>query len=575
MKKSSFCIALLIGLLIASLTYGKQSVKKLRCVSPASVSQFIAAADSKTLPLTANSRTRSARAEGGNILIFEAGPQLLTVPSPFDLRGKTIRFQPALADSYTYSTGASSFDAQASTTLALTDDESSELRFDNFSFPFAGKTHGRCYINSNGNITFEMPDPDPPDLETLIQGPPRIAPFFADLDPENQGTVFVRNTNDTITISWLKVPEFFNNEQFEFGQNTFQVVLHRTGQIELVYSEEISATQALIGITSGNGSSALRQVDFSKGTHRNRPSGSLIENFHDYQSVDIRLLMQSIYRTVPDKFDFVTLFSNFALDPIPGVQAFAINIQNDVRGIGNPGTKGNPIFRENSQYGSSGKLQNITFLGNIHQYPEDPTQRFPGTGTSVLQILAHEVGHRWLAYISTPRDLRRASLIGRDRVHWSFFFDTDGSFLEGNQILQQSKNSFLTSRPFQRYSDLDLYLMGLIGANEVRPSFVVEGPSRFSPSFEFRPESAPESNVSFKGNALPVKIEDVVAANGVRKPDVSNSQKEFQHLFVLIVKSDQRESSQEVQFIELMRNGFEQFFSNATGGKAKIQSYID
>lgn len=575
MKRSSFVIVLLIGLLIASLTYGKQGAKNWRCVSPASVSQFIAATESRTLSAATNSRARSVVANGGNILIFEAGPQLLTVSNPFDLRGKTLNFIPTPDGRFTYSVGPGFFDAQASTTIALKDDESQELKFDTFSFPFAGKLYDRCFINSNGNITFGIPDAEPPDLDALIQGPPRIAPFFTDLDPENQGTVFIRNSNDSVTVSWLKVPEFFNHDQFEFGQNTFQVVLHRTGQIQLVYSEEISATQALIGITSGNGNSALRVVDFSKGTHANRPFGSLIENFQDYQSVDIRLLMQSIYKTVPDKYDFVTLFSNFTLDPIPGVQAFAINVQNDVRGIGNPGTRGNSIFRDNAKYGSSAKLQNITFLGNIHQYPEDPAQTFAGTGTSVLQILAHEVGHRWLAYISTPRQLQRASLIGRDRVHWSFFFDTDGSFLEGNEILQQSRNNFLTSRPFQRYSDLDLYLMGLIGANEVRPSFVVEGPSRFSPSFEFSAESAPEHNVSFKGNALPVRIDDVIAANGLRKPDVSNSQKDFQHLFVLIVKSDQRASSQEVQFLELVQTGFQQFFSKATGGKAKIQTYID
>jgi hypothetical protein len=522
-----------------------------------------------------HSKSRPVKASARNILVFEAGPELLKISNPFDLRGKSITFVPAFEDRYTYTLGAVSFEAEASEAIALKDDESYELRFENFGFSFAGKVRDRCFINSNGNITFDVPDTEPPDLETLVQGPPRIAAFFSDLDPENAGTIFVKQSADRVTISWLKVPEFFNQDQFAFGQNTFQIVLHQTGQIDLVYSQEISASEALIGISEGNGDSALRLVDFSKGTYRNHPSGSLIENFHDLESIDIRQVMQSIYKSIPDKYDFVTLTSNFELDPVPGVQAFAINVKNDIRGIGNPGTKGNPIFQDNAKYGSAGKLQNITFLGNLNQYPADPNQKFAGTGTSLLQILAHEVAHRWLAYVSTPRSTQGASLLGRDKVHWSFFFNTEGSFLEGNQIAQESSSRFVTGNPFQRYSDLDLYLMGLISANAVRSSFVVQGASNFSPNFPFLPESSPESNVHFRGNALPVEIEDIIAANGIRKPDASLSQKEFRHLFVLIVKPNQRESSQEVQFLDLIRTSWEQFFSKVTGGKAKIQTYID
>ena len=43
-------------------------------------------------------------------------------------------------------------------------------------------------------------------------------------------------------------------------------------------------------------------------------------------------------------FDFVSLLSNFNLTPVPEAQAFAINVQNDVRGIGNPASRGPQSF---------------------------------------------------------------------------------------------------------------------------------------------------------------------------------------------------------------------------------------
>src|SRR5439155_6233273 len=143
-----------------------------------------------------------------------------------------------------------------------------------------------------------------------------------------------------------------------------------------------------------------------------------------------------------------------------------------------PGNHSNPIFHDNDQYGSAKKLQNITFLGNLHGYPANIGDLLPDTDTSILSILAHEVAHHWLAYIRYPQNGKKSTvLLGRDDSHWSFFFNSDASFLEGNNISQKSHNSFLTLQPFQRYSELDLYLMGLLSASEVHDSFYVDGAS--------------------------------------------------------------------------------------------------
>ncbi len=569
-----FVLALLVVLVVGGMAEARTPARKGKSLSPGAAQDFV---DLESRPAKAIKRAKSASGiaqASGNILVISADPELLIVSNSFDLKGRQVHFQPTIQGRYTYGLATESFDGTADQTLTLRDDDSVELVFNNFVFPFGKKSYDRCFVNSNGNITFQQPDVDPPNAETLLTGPPRIAAFFTDLDPETTGTIFLNQTTDRVVISWLKVPEFFNQNQFDYGQNTFQIVLHRDGGITLVFSADMTATQAFTGILAGN-KDTVRTVDFSNGISSTRPRRSFLENFHDYESIDIPRLMKSVYQSQKDSYDFVTLLSNFDLTPIPGVQAFALNVRNTTDGIGDPSGRGKAIFKNNSQYGSKKRLQNITFLGNIHQYPANWQSPLPDTDTSLLEILAHEVAHRWLSYIKFPVDGKNTKiLLGRDQSHWSFFFDSRGSFLEGNQIISRNANSFETSTPFQRYSPLDLYLMGLLSPDSVPDIFYVTGASDFSPDFQFSDSSEPEANVHFNGTAVPVRISDVLAANGNRKPSTSTSQKEFNHLFILITKSDRPAAPEELQYSELLRQSWEEFFASVTGGRGKIVTKI-
>jgi len=570
-----FLPALLVVLLVGGLAEARQAAKKVRSLSPGAAQDFLdLQAHSPRIRKPAKT-TAGVVQQSGDVLVITADPELLIVSNSFDLKGQQVHFQPISQGRYSYSLAPESFDGTASQTLSLTDDDSAELIFNQFQFPFGKKSYDRCFVNSNGNITFQQPDVDPPNPETFLSGPPRIAPFFTDLDPETIGTIFINQTTDRVVISWLKVPEFFNQNIFDFGQNTFQIVLHRDGGITLVFAPDMTATQAFTGVLSGSKDS-VRMVDFSSGVFGNRPRKSFLENFHDYESIDISKLMKSVYQSHKDRYDFVTLLSNFGLTPIPGVQAFALNVRNTTSGIGDPSGKGKPIFRNNSQYGSQKRLQNITFLGNIHQYPADLQTPLPETDTSLLAILAHEVAHRWLSYIKFTVDGKKSDiLLGRDDSHWSFFFDSKGSFLEGNQISERGGNNFVTGTPFRIYAPLDLYLMGLLSPDRVPDTFYVTGASNFSPSFQFSESSEPQANVKFNGTAVPVRIGDVIAANGTRKPPSSASQKEFTHLFILITKSDRPAAPEELQYSDLLRRRWEEFFSSATGGQGKIVTKIE
>ena len=159
-------------------------------------------------------------------------------------------------------------------------------------------------------------------------------------------------------------------------------------------------------------------------------------------------------------------------------------------------------------------------------------------------------------------------------MHWSFFFNSFGSLLEGNQILQKSSSSFLTTTPFTGFSNLDLYLMGFVPASSVSGTFYVDSPSQFSPSYAFQPQSTPEAGVGFHGNAIPVAIGDVIAANDARNPDAISSQKQFRDLFVLITTTQTPATAAETSYLELVRSSWEAYFSNVTKQKASIRTSL-
>ena len=113
----------------------------------------------------------------------------------------------------------------------------------------------------------------------------------------------------------------------------------------------------------------------------------------------------------------------------------------------------------------------------LSKYPDDPRQKFHGENNT-LSLLGHEVGHRWLAFLNFRDENSQPSqaLLGRDRAHWSFFFDSDASVVEGNDIVDHGGGSFSTRAAGQRYSLLDQYAMGLVDQTQVPPFFYVENP---------------------------------------------------------------------------------------------------
>ena len=146
----------------------------------------------------------------GEIAVLQDEGDLMLPVNAFDLRGIGLQFTRNTSGGYDVRRIDGTFRSTLGTSLTLGDDDSTRKDVP-FAFPFFAAQQTIAFINADGNITFENEDraSTERDLARLLTGPPRIAPFFADLDPTTSGgRVFVHAAADQYTVTWCDVRSF-------------------------------------------------------------------------------------------------------------------------------------------------------------------------------------------------------------------------------------------------------------------------------------------------------------------------------------------------------------------------------
>lgn len=96
-----------------------------------------------------------------------------------------------------------------------------------FDFCLQGEAYGSVFVNANGNLTFGAADDDFSESPAeLLDGPPRIAGMWDDLNPTTGGSVFYNQTGSSFTVTWEDVPEWFAT-----GTNTFDITLYDNSSV--------------------------------------------------------------------------------------------------------------------------------------------------------------------------------------------------------------------------------------------------------------------------------------------------------------------------------------------------------
>jgi hypothetical protein len=472
-------------------------------------------------PLSAASAKQNNE-DVGEIAVMKANSTTLITPNFFDLKGKKITFTRNAQAAFDIKVGAGSISGNQGSPIVLTDDDSEKIAFTNgFNFKFYNTTYNSVFINTDGNLTFKQSDfaSTARDIFRVINGPPRIAPFFQDLNPQQRGQVKVLQSSTKFTVTWNDVSEFLD---FGANSNTFQLNLFKNGNIEFIYASKMDTRAAVVGVCPGNTSfSNVKTVNYSNISTLSGVKSAVLERFATRTEIDFAALINEFYQTHPQLFDFIVIWTDFVAIPPPGF-AFYSPIQNNIKGIGDQ------TYNFSRTFGSP-KLQGFILMDFIGKYPDDPNLEFLGDN-STLEVFGQENGHRWLAYPKVALAGQPANLLlGRDDAHWNFYMDTDASCMEGNDIRDNGDGTFTTVGANETYSALDRYMMGFIPPGAVPGTFVVAGNSDT--------DRSPQEGVVIRGTKVPISIQDIINVQGARIPNSASSQKSFREAFVFYHKN--------------------------------------
>lgn len=499
----------------------------------------------------------------GKVAVIQGDESLVSPPVPFDLAQQGVQFLPR-QDGYAVVRSRKPLFETIGERVVLEDTDSVAVALPGWEFPFFGESYGTVYVDADGNLTFGASGADwRHDFLRLLNGPPRIAVFYADLYPpgaQGEAGVYVRTFPERLRVTWLRVPRWSDGKEI-----TAQVTLFASGRIQLLYGD-MTEVSAIVGISPGGGEERLELLDYDVELPHPPLAGAIAEQFSELHNYDELGVARTFYEHFRDSYDFLIFWLDFPHKLLGGAaNAYYSTFRNSTRGIARE------IVDQSDLAGSDGVLQGIVHMGSMDIYPEDPDEVFRHIHTT-LSLLAHEMGHRWLTTVSfRDRNGNASSALRADYIvsHWSFYFDSDASPLLGNEILDNGDGTFLTVGGPRRYSDLDLYLMGLLPPEAVSDFFYVTNvPNPIST------DSKPRGGYTFRGDRVNVGLDQVIAVEGPRIPSSADSQRHFRVAFVLLTADAAPPRPEALRKLQRIRRRFMEHFPEITRGEATLATAI-
>ena len=341
-------------------------------------------------------------------------------------------------------------------------------------------------------------------------------------------------------------------------------------------------------------------VDLSSAKNRDGPFPVVYEAFHFGKSPRPMDLTCTVIQALGDKFDFLPYYADFRIDnpeagtPSTGPRGGGPS-GGAVTGIGS--NQGNL-----ASYCSQGRFQwqyvQPVYVGanQMQEYPPDGiadsnrhnvaaythqlaertgTGKIPPYNYAITQI-AHEMGHRWAAFLSATVNGGRDT-IQLGPTHWARGLQAPVAFpyqrpaeasAMGGGVWQDNLDSTFTQLdddyyvPATGWSYLDLYLMGLIAPSEVPDFFIL---SNLAPVGR-----DPNGHPIIKAERTKITIQDVIAAEGPRLPDVDHAQKNFNTGFVLVVEHGKTPSRELIERVNGIRLRWMDYWTTTTGHRSSM-----
>lgn len=197
----------------------------------------------------------------------------------------------------------------------------------------------------------------------------------------------------------------------------------------------------------------------------------------DNLTFNLEELSLQFYETQPDEYDFLIVFNDFLPAANPKEKASYSIVRNDYLG-----TNRITLQREN-WYGSLGRLKGVVNMNTIDQYSVGSREAL----VSLLDLIHHELLHHWAASVSfiNEQGERDWSLLDDDKFHWTKWLDfisplggwgwsafvptQVGTTADEPSQLFVSGLVTRDANEITKFSQLDLYLMGLMPARYIEP----------------------------------------------------------------------------------------------------------
>jgi MYXO-CTERM domain-containing protein len=244
----------------------------------------------------------------------------------------------------------------------------------------------------------------------------------------------------------------------------------------------------------------------------------------------------------PDDSQFIVIYTTWSLPE--GIGAFFQSMANDVHGIGFEHIAPEDIVIPEPYFDDTPNSQVYGFL-HMNRWTQYLGDDPGGTDDALISLIfGQELGHAWgsFVYYSESGGPWTTNLLGRSNAHWSFYLNSGGSPMQGHQWVDNGDGTFTAQKTdVFVYSDLDLYLMGLLPAEDVEPWFVLENPYDCFDAAAGDDVCAPPQAFQFEAETYTVGatrrdvgIEDVIAVEGPRTPAWPEAPSEFDVSFLLV-----------------------------------------
>ncbi len=456
------------------------------------------------------------------------------------------------------------------------------------------KPAGACSANSDGGVVWAILGGSTRGARGAPRTPRYIA-FGAGLQPNVTVKGNSISVQGTLPAAYRNAKEIFVSASAESpsapGSSAGQGPPAMSGRATTMVDQTALRQVKLTGLTSA-------AVDFSSVTKSDGPFPVAYEAFHYVRSPRSMDLTCSVIEGLGDRFDMLAYYSDFRIDnpeagtPSTGPLGGGPNggkvtgIGAEQRNLASYCTKGRfqwqfvqPVYvgaNQMAEYPPEGLTDtNRHNIGAyIHQLAQRTTNgKIPPYDYAITQI-AHEMGHRWSAFVSAK--------VGNDTIvlgptHWDRGLQAPVPFpyqrpieasAMGGGVWQDNLDGTFTQLddnyyvPATGWSYLDLYLMGLVAPSEVPDFYILRNLERAGDDAY--------GNPIFRADRMKVTIEDVIAAEGPREPDVDHSQRDFNTGMVLVVEHGKEPSAELIEKVDGIRKQWMDYWETTTGHRSRM-----